>query len=93
MSTTAVGLLGAALAALAYLPQIWHLMAERCAAGVSAAAFAVWLVASTLMLAHAVAIDAVVFITLSAFQIVATGVILAFAILLRGARCASHSTA
>ena len=61
--------------------------------GVSVAAFAVWLVASTLMLAQAVAIDAVVFITLSAFQIVATGVILAFAILLRGARCASHPIA
>ncbi len=93
MNTTWLGFLGASLAAVAYLPQIWHLARERCAAGVSAVAFAVWLLASALMLAHAIAIGAVVFVTLSAFQIAATGVILAFALRLRGARCAFHSTA
>jgi uncharacterized protein with PQ loop repeat len=93
VSTTTIGLLGAALAALAYVPQIRHLLAERCAAGVSVFAFSAWLIAAAMTLVHAIAIGAQVFIALSAFQIAATGVVLACSVRLRGARCASHGPA
>ena len=90
MSTTTIGLLGAGLAALAYVPQIRHLLVERCAAGVSVFAFSAWLIASVLTLVHAIAIGAQVFIALSAFQIGATGLVLACTIRLGGAVCAAH---
>ena len=91
MNTTVLGFLGAGIAAAAYVPQIWHLVAERCAAGISVPAFAAWLVASVLVLIHALALGAAVFVTLSVFQILAIGVIIASAVRLRGARCATHA--
>jgi hypothetical protein len=71
------GLAGAGLAGAAYLPQISHLVRARCSAGMSRLAFAVWLLASLLTTARAVAIHAGVFIVLGAIQIVATAFIVA----------------
>jgi PQ loop repeat len=73
------GFVGAGLAGAGYLPQISHLVRARCAAGLSRLAFGVWLLASVLVTARAVAIGADVFIALGAIQIVATALIVACA--------------
>ncbi|MGH9248587.1 MAG: PQ-loop domain-containing transporter [Acidimicrobiales bacterium] len=51
-ATELAGFIGAALAGAAYVPQIWHLISERCSAGLSRVAFAVWLAASLLVTTH-----------------------------------------
>lgn len=84
------GFAGAVLAGVAYLPQIVHLVRERCTAGISRLAFAIWWVASFLVTVHAVAVDDGVFIFLGLVQIVATTVILTFSTLYRGFYCGIH---
>jgi PQ loop repeat len=63
----------------AYIPQIWRLIRARCSAGISRLAFAVWLLASLLTTAHAIAIHAGVFVALGGIQIVATTLIMRYA--------------
>ena len=69
------GFVGAGLAGAAYLPQISHLIRARCSAGISRLAFEIWLLASLLITARAIAIHAGVFIVLGAVQILATALI------------------
>ncbi len=85
-----IGLTGASLAGCAYLPQIRHLVHERCSAGISRSAFAIWLVASILMTIHAVLLPATVFIALGAIQIGAITVILFYSARYRGSACPAH---
>ena len=85
-----IGLGGAALAGYAYLPQITHLVRERCSSGLSERAFTLWLVASLLMTAHAVTIGAVVFIALGIQQVAATSLIAFYCRRYRGRACPSH---
>jgi uncharacterized protein with PQ loop repeat len=89
-ATEAAGFVGAALAGAAYVPQIWHLIHERCSAGLSRLAFAVWLVAALLVTTHAVATRASVFIVLGAIQLVATMIIVIFATKYKNSYCAFH---
>ncbi|MGH9224231.1 MAG: PQ-loop domain-containing transporter [Acidimicrobiales bacterium] len=86
-----IGLGGALLAGYAYLPQVTHLVRERCAAGLSERAFALWLMASLLMTVHAVTIGAVVFIVLGIQQVAATALIAFYCRLYRGQPCPSHA--
>ena len=44
-----------------YVPQIVHLVKERCTAGISLPAFVLWCLASFLFLIHAALIDDAVF--------------------------------
>lgn len=85
-----IGLGGAALAGYAYLPQIIHLIRERCSSGLSERAFALWLVASLLMTVHAITIPAVVFIVLGILQVAATCLIVFYCRRYRGRACPSH---
>jgi len=85
-----VGLSAAGLAAYAYVPQISHLIKERCSAGLSERAYALWLGSSLLMTVHAVSIRSVVFIVLGLQQIVATGAVAYFCRRYRGQACPSH---
>lgn len=89
-ATELAGFIGAALAGAAYVPQIVHLIRQRCAAGLSRVAFGVWLAASLLVTAHAVAIEEIVFIALGAVQLAATTLILTYATRYAGSYCASH---
>jgi hypothetical protein len=84
------GFIGAGLAGAAYVPQIWHLISAHCSAGISRLAFAVWLAASVLVTTHAVAIRAIVFITLGAIQLAATALILVYATKYENSYCATH---
>src|SRR5262249_49265465 len=91
MSTTEIaGFVGAGLAGAAYVPQISHLIRARCSAGISRLAFEVWLLASLLPTARAVAIHAGVFIALGGIQIVATTLIMLYATRYKDTPCPSH---
>ena len=85
-----LGFSGAAIAGYAYLPQITHLIRERCSAGLSERAFTLWLVASALMTFHAVTIRASVFILLGFLQVVSTAVIAYYGRRYRGLACPYH---
>jgi uncharacterized protein with PQ loop repeat len=89
-ATEIAGFVGAGLAGAAYVPQISHLIRARCSAGISRLAFAVWLLASVLTTASAIAIHADVFIALGGIQIVATALIMLYAARYKDMPCPSH---
>jgi len=89
-ATEIAGFVGAGLAGAAYIPQISHLIRARCSAGISRLAFEVWLLASLLTTARAIAIHAGVFIALGGIQIVATALIMFYATRYKGAPCPIH---
>jgi hypothetical protein len=84
------GFAGAGLAGAAYVPQISHLIRARCSAGISRLAFGVWLVASVLITARAIAIHDGVFIALGGIEIVATTFIVVYAARYRDTPCPVH---
>jgi uncharacterized protein with PQ loop repeat len=86
-----IGLSGASLAGYAYLPQISHLIRERCSAGISRRAFGLWLLASVLMTIHAVLLPALVFIALGVVQLGAISTILVYSAKYRGLVCPLHA--
>jgi uncharacterized protein with PQ loop repeat len=89
-ATEIAGFVGAGLAGAAYIPQISHLIRARCSAGISRLAFAVWLLASVLTTARAIAIHVGVFIALGGIQIVATTLIMLYAARYKDTPCPSH---
>jgi len=89
-ATEIAGFVGAGLAGAAYIPQISHLIRAHCSAGISRLAFAVWLLASVLTTARAIAIHAGVFIALGGIQIVATTLIMLYAARYKDTPCPSH---
>src|SRR5215813_263168 len=89
-TTQIAGFVGAGLAGAAYVPQISHLIRARCSAGISRLAFEVWLLASLLTTARAIAIHAGVFIALGGIQIVATAVIMLYATRYQNTPCPVH---
>jgi len=89
-ATEIAGFVGAGLAGAAYVPQISHLIRARCSAGISRLAFEVWLLASVLTTARAIAIHAGVFIALGGIQIVATALIMLYAARYKDTPCPSH---
>ena len=88
--TEIAGFAGAGLAGAAYVPQISHLIRARCSAGISRLAFGGWLLASLLVAARAIAIDASVFIVLGGIQVVATTLIMFYAARYKDTRCPIH---
>ena len=89
-TTEIAGFAGAGLAGAAYVPQISHLIRARCSAGISRLAFEVWLLASVLITARAIAIRAGVFIVLGGIQIVATALIMLYAARYKDTPCPIH---
>jgi uncharacterized protein with PQ loop repeat len=88
--TQIAGFAGAALAGAAYVPQISHLIRARCSAGISPLAFGVWLVASVLTTARAIAIHDGVFMVLGGIQIMATALIMVCAARYKDTACPVH---
>ncbi len=88
--TEIAGFAGAGLAGAAYVPQISHLIRARCSAGISRLAFEIWLLASFLTTARAIAIHAAVFIVLGGIEIVATALILFYAARYKHTSCPVH---
>jgi uncharacterized protein with PQ loop repeat len=85
-----LGLGGTGLVIAGYAPQIHHLIKERCTAGLSLPAFAVWSLASLLFLIHAALIRDLVFVGVQVVNLVAGGVIVAFCKRYDGQVCAYH---
>ena len=85
-----IGLVGTGLVIVGYVPQIYHLIKERCTVGLSLPAFAVWSLASLLFLIHAALIRDVVFIGVQVVNLVAGGVIVAFCKKYDGQVCPYH---
>jgi hypothetical protein len=86
-----LGLTGAIIAGSAYVPQIKHLIQERCSAGISRSAFALWFLSSVLVTVNAVYIKAVVFIILGTVQILSTAIIFAYSTRYKGQVCPFHA--
>ena len=89
-TTEIAGFIGAGLAGAAYIPQISHLIRAHCSAGISRLAFEIWLLASVLTTARAIAIHADVFIMLGGIQILATTLIMLFAARYKDTPCPGH---
>ena len=85
-----LGFVATGLVIAGYVPQIAHLVRERCTAGISIPAFAVWCVASLLFLIHATIIRDTVFIGVQAVNLVAGGLIVAFSRKYKGLVCPFH---
>jgi uncharacterized protein with PQ loop repeat len=86
----ASGFLGTGLVIAGYVPQIHHLIKERCTAGLSLPAFAVWSSASLLFLIHATMIRDVVFMAVQVVNLAAGGIIVAFCKKYDGQVCPLH---
>lgn len=86
----ALGLVGIGLSVVAYLPQVSHLAKERCSAGVSPRAWAMWLASSLLVGALAVYRRDYVFISLAASSLLSSTAILLLARRYRGMACSTH---
>ena len=78
MSIHWLGYAGTTLVILAYLPQIFHLLKERCSAGLCVRAYLMWVAASLLLLSYAVSQDDGVFVALQSYQLLSTGLICFF---------------
>jgi uncharacterized protein with PQ loop repeat len=85
-----IGFAGTALVIIAYVPQIHHLLAERCSGGISIKAYTLWLVAGMLMLVHAVAIADPVFMALQGYQIGAGALVIIFGLKYKDSVCETH---
>jgi uncharacterized protein with PQ loop repeat len=86
----ALGAVATGLVIAGYVPQIVHLIRQRCTAGISALAFSVWCFASLLFLIHAAMIRDEVFISVQAVNLVAGGLIVWFAKKYDGEVCPFH---
>ena len=85
------GLAGALLGGYAYLPQITHLIAEKCSAGISIKAYRLWLLSSALILINAVYHRSIVFIVLASIQLLSSLVILVFSMKHKNSVCKFHA--
>jgi uncharacterized protein with PQ loop repeat len=74
-----------------YVPQIGHLIRERCSAGISVPAFSMWLAASALFLVHAALIDDAVFVVAQSINLAAGGIIVALCRTYQGQVCPFHA--
>jgi uncharacterized protein with PQ loop repeat len=88
-----LGFVGTALVIGGYIPQIVHLIKERCTAGISIPAFSLWCAASLLFLIHAAMIRDGVFVGVQTVNLVAGGLIVAFCKRDEGQVCPFHREA
>jgi lipid-A-disaccharide synthase-like uncharacterized protein len=86
-----LGIAGIVVSMLAYLPQALHLARERCSAGVSRRAWAMWLVSSLLIGALALHRRDLVFILLQVSSLTSAAIILSLAQRYRGMVCETHA--
>lgn len=87
---SSLGFVGAVLGGYAYLPQILHLIREKCSAGISPRAYAIWTFSSALVLTNALYIRSPVFIFICSVQLISSAIILTFGIKNRNHACESH---
>lgn len=76
VGTEILGLIGATLIAIAYIPQIRHIIKEHCTGGVSLRAWLIWLIGTILILIHALTTEDLVFKIIEIVSLIAVLVIL-----------------
>src|SRR5687768_2185880 len=86
-----IGYLGTVIVVGAYVPQILHLWIEHCSAGISERAYALWILAAALFLAHSIVIGDAVFMLTQLVNLVALAIILVLARRFRNQICAAHA--
>jgi uncharacterized protein with PQ loop repeat len=90
MSSQILGFVGTGLVIVGYFPQVFHMVKERCTAGISIPAFALWCSASLLFLIHAAMIEDAVFVGVQVVNLIAGGFIVWFCRKHDGEVCPSH---
>lgn len=85
-----LGFIGAALVAIAYVPQIAHIITKHCAYGISVKAWLLWLVASLLILPHALTSGNTVFMILQPINAISILFILIFSRFHQKKICKKH---
>ena len=85
-----LGFAGMMLCILAYLPQIIHLIKEKCSWGLSESAYIIWAIASMFLLSYAIWARDTVFIALQSYQLGSTVLILFFCRKYKGSLCEEH---
>ena len=90
MSSQILGFVGTGLVIVGYFPQVFHMVRERCTAGISIPAFALWCSASSLFLIHATVIGDAVFVGVQIVNLMAGGFIVWFCKRHEGEVCPSH---
>ena len=93
MSSQILGFVGTGLVIVGYVPQVFHMIKERCTAGISMPAFALWCSASLLFLIHAAMIEDAVFVGVQVVNLIAGGFIVWFCRKHEGQVCSSHREA
>jgi uncharacterized protein with PQ loop repeat len=88
--TQVLGITGTIIAAVAYVPQIKHLIKEKCSAGISLMMYSLWVVSSLLMLINAISIHSEIFIIFQTCNIIAVVTILILGKIYEGDRCPYH---
>src|SRR5687768_6553964 len=91
MTTTQIlGFVATGLVIVGYIPQIVHLIKERCTVGISVLAFSLWCTASLLFVIHATMIGDAVFVGAQTVNLVAGGLIVGFCKRYEGEVCLFH---
>jgi hypothetical protein len=90
MSGCCQGVLGIALSGVAYLPQVVHLGRQRCSAGISRPAWALWVASSLLIGAQALSSRNLVFCALQGMNLIASIAIFGLAYRYREMVCDLH---
>jgi lipid-A-disaccharide synthase-like uncharacterized protein len=85
-----LGFAGVALGLGGYMPQVVHLIRERCSAGISVQAYLIWLSGAVLLLTHTLVIYDGVFIVLQTLGSALDLTVLFFATKYRGMTCPRH---
>jgi uncharacterized protein with PQ loop repeat len=88
-----LGMVATGLVIGGYVPQIVHLIKERCTVGISMPAFTLWCLASLLLLIHAAMIEDAVFMGVQTVNLVAGGLIVGFCKKYEGKVCPFHRDA
>ena len=87
VSTEIIGFIGTLIIIVAYFPQVRHIVKEHCAGGVSVRAWMLWLVATVLVLIHAINTGDNVFMFLQWVNLIAITVIIVMIKLYKGKTC------
>jgi len=85
-----LGFIGAILVAVAYIPQIFHIVRQHCAYGISVRAWFIWFLAALLILPRAIISGEKLFAALLIIQSIATAFILIFSYFHQDRFCPKH---